>query len=169
MIDYHTVSKALSFNPEKHTKGLNDTPRARCKGLNHCLLLLALSAQKAVKAARTTSYAVNVTAADGAAFRMLGRLPLYRPRMPSLLYICARQAGRDFTDSGRTLAPYLTDLSKPATCMHTALFRRVNYREALTLWMAWFAGCIEDVHHLLACMSQGLHVRQAVLCEMCTA
>lgn len=167
MIDYHTVSKTLSFNPEKHTEGLNDTPR--CKGLNHCLLLLALSAQKAVNAARTTSYAVNVTAADGAAFKMLGRLPLYRPRTPSLLYICARQAGREFTDSGRTLAPYLTDLSKPATCMHTALFRRVNYREALTLWMAWFAGCIEDVHHLLACMSQGLHVRQAVLCEMCTA
>lgn len=167
MIDYH-LSKALSFNSKKHTKRIEwHTPR--CKGLNHCLLLLALSAQKAIKAARTTSYAVSVTAADGAAFRMLGRLPLYRPRTPSLLYICARQAVRDFTDSGRTLAPYLTDLSKPATCVHTALFRRVNHRVALTLWMAWFTRCIEDVRHVIACISQGLHVRQAVRCEMCTA
>ena len=85
-------------------------------GRDHCFLLFARSAQKDVKAPSTNSYAVNVTAADGAALSMLGRLPLYKPRRPSLLYMWAKHAGKDVTDSGRTLAPYAIDLSKPATC-----------------------------------------------------
>lgn len=85
-------------------------------GHSHCLLLVVRSAQNTVKAPSTTSYAVNVTAADGAALSMLGRLPLYKPRRPSWLYMCAKHAGKDVTDSGRTLAPYAIDLSKPATC-----------------------------------------------------
>ena len=81
-----------------------------------CVPFWALAAQNTAKAPRTNSYAVNVTAAEGAAFKTLGRLPLYSPRNPSLLYICAKHAGRDLTESAPTLAPYCTARSRPAIC-----------------------------------------------------